>query len=66
MKIKEFLNKMNFNSDVVIEVCDTDISVDNRTRLYRYDMGRGDYRGFENRKLNSFTCANGKLIIYAD
>lgn len=65
MKIKQFLDLMNFTSDVIVEVCDTDLSLDNRKRLYWGDIHRGDYSGFENRKVSSFTIRMGTLTIYA-
>lgn len=64
MKLKQFLDKLNFNSDCVIEVCDTEVSLDCRTRLTWADIHKNDFLGLGSRKVNSFTVANGRLTVY--
>lgn len=66
MTLKYFLDRLNFTSDCIVEICDVDLSLDNRTRLCWNDMHKGDYRGFKQRKVSSFTVANGRLTIYVN
>lgn len=66
MRVKEFLNRLNFNSDAVIEVCDVAVSLDNRQRIPWKEIHTGTCGGFGARKLQSFTVANGKITIYAE
>lgn len=66
MKIKEFLGKMNFNSTAVVELCDVNISLDNRTRISLVDVVKGDCGGFGKMRLQSFSIVSDKLTIYAE
>ena len=66
MRVRDFLNRLNFNSDALIEVCDVTVSLDNRQRIPWREIHAGKCSGFANRKLQSFTVANGKITIYAE
>ena len=69
MKVKQFLGYLNFNSTDWIEVCDVNISLDNRTRLTSHDIvdsviAKGLGGKFADMTLQSFTAGNGKLTMY--
>ena len=66
MKIKEFLGKLNrASTDVTVEICDCNISLDNRTRISADDLWHGRYGDFSGMKLQSYTIRNGVLTVYA-
>lgn len=64
MKLNQFLRLLNATSDVSVEICDTNLSLDNRSRLTQRQLGRGDYGPYADMKVQSFTAAGGRLIIY--
>lgn len=71
MKIKEFLKYMAIDRTSHIEICDTNISMDNRTRLTPSDIiddviTKGLGGDYANMELKYFTFHNDILTIFAE